>query len=66
VKIDTFENRLENSKKILNKLMNPSITLEESIKLYEDGINEIKQAQQMIEDAKVKIELIEHNNKVNK
>ena len=66
MKIDTFENRLENSKKILNKLMNPSITLEESIKLYEDGINEIKQAQQMIEDAKVKIELIEHNNKVNK
>jgi len=65
VKIDTFENKLENSKKILNQLMNPSITLEESLKLYEDGINEIKLAQKMIEEAKVKIELIEHN-KVNK
>ena len=65
MKIDTFENKLENSKKILNQLMNPSITLEESLKLYEDGINEIKLAQKMIEEAKVKIELIEHN-KVNK
>jgi exodeoxyribonuclease VII small subunit len=65
MQIDTFENRLENSKKILNQLMNPSITLEESLKLYENGINEIKLAQKMIEEAKVKIELIEHNSKAN-
>ena len=65
MKIDTFENKLEKSKYILNQLMNPSITLEESLKLYEDGIKEIKLAQKMIEEAKVKIELIEHNSKAN-
>ena len=61
MKIDTFEDKLEASKKILNQLMDPSITLEESLKLYENGLKEIKSAQKMIEDAKVNIELIEHN-----
>lgn len=58
---DTFEMRLEASKKILNQLMDPAITLEESIKLYESGLQHIKSAQQMIEEAKVKITTIEKN-----
>jgi len=56
---ETFENKLEESKKILNQLMNPEITLEESLKLYENGLKQIKEAQKMIEEAKVKIETIE-------
>jgi len=56
---ETFENKLEESKKILNQLMNPEITLEESLKLYENGLKQIKEAQKMIEEAKVKIEIIE-------
>ena len=59
---DTFEQKLEESKKILNQLLDPAITLEESLKLYENGLKEIKSAQKMIEEAKVKIELIERNN----
>jgi len=58
---ETFENRLEESKKILNQLMNPEITLEESLKLYENGLKQIKEAQKMIEEAKVKIQTIEKN-----
>jgi len=58
---NTFEQRLEESKKILNQLMNPAITLEESLKLYEQGLAEIKAAQKMIEEAKVKIQTIEKN-----
>ena len=58
---DTFENKLEASKEILNKLMDPAITLEESLKLYGDGLAQIKEAQKMIEEAKVKIETIEKN-----
>ena len=54
----TFEEKLEASKKILNQLMNPEITLEESLKLYENGLVQIKEAQKMIEDAKVKIQNI--------
>ncbi len=58
---NTFEQKLEESKKILNKLMDPAITLEESLKLYEQGLAEIKAAQKMIEEAKVKIQTIEKN-----
>ena len=62
MQVETFEDKLENSKKILNQLMDPAITLEESLKLYENGIKEIKLAQKMIEEAKVKITTIEANN----
>ena len=55
----TFEEKLERSKEILNKLMNPNITLEESLKFYEEGLAEVKLAQKMIEEAKVKIETVE-------
>jgi len=61
MKTDTFEEKLELSKEILNKLMNPNITLEESIKLYEEGLTNIKEAQKMIEEAKAKIEIISKN-----
>ena len=57
----TFEQKLEESKKILNQLMNPEITLEESLNLYENGLAQMKEAQKMIEEAKVKIETIEKN-----
>jgi len=58
---ETFEQKLEESKKILNQLMNPEITLEESLKLYENGLAQIKEAQKIIEEAKVKIQIIEKN-----
>jgi len=61
MKTQTFEEKLEASKKILNQLMNPEITLEESLKLYENGLAQIKEAQKMIEEAKTKIEIIEKN-----
>jgi len=61
MKTKTFEYKLEESKNILNQLMDPAITLEESLKLYEDGLKQIKAAQVMIENAKTKIEIIEKN-----
>ena len=61
MKTDTFEQKLELSKEILNRLMSPNITLEDSIKLYEEGLTNIKEAQKMIEEAKAKIEIIENN-----
>jgi len=62
MKTATFEQKLKESKKILNQLLDPTISLEDSLKLYENGIKEIKSAQKMIEEAKIKIELIEHKN----
>ena len=61
MKAETFEQKLDESKKILNQLMDPNITLEESLKLYENGLKQIKDAQTMIEEAKTKIEIIEKN-----
>jgi exodeoxyribonuclease VII small subunit len=62
VKNNTFEEKLEYSKALLEKLMNPEITLEESVKLYEDGLKNIKDAQKLIEDAKTKITVIDQEN----
>ncbi|MCO4845894.1 MAG: exodeoxyribonuclease VII small subunit [Sulfurovum sp.] len=62
MKNETFEERLEHSKELLEKLMNPEITLEESVKLYEEGLKNIKEAQTLIEEAKTKITVIEQAN----
>jgi exodeoxyribonuclease VII small subunit len=62
MKNETFEEKLEHSKALLEKLMNPEITLEESVKLYEEGLKNIKEAQTLIEVAKTKINVIEQAN----
>jgi exodeoxyribonuclease VII small subunit len=62
MKNETFEEKLEHSKELLEKLMNPEITLEESVKLYEEGLKNIKEAQTLIEEAKTKITVIEQSN----
>ncbi len=55
----SFEEQLEESRKILERLMDPEITLEESLKLYEEGMERIRAARAMIEEAKLKVETIE-------
>ena len=62
MKNNTFEEKLDYSKALLEKLMNPEITLEESVKLYEEGLKNIKEAQTLIEEAKTKITIIEQTN----
>jgi len=62
MKNSTFEEKLKHSKELLEKLMNPEITLEESVKLYEEGLKNIKEAQILIEEAKTKITIIEQVN----
>ena len=62
MKEQSFEQKLEHSKELLEKLMKPEITLEESVKLYEEGLKNIKEAQTLIEEAKTKITVIEQAN----
>ena len=50
-----FETKLEGAKKTLEILMNPEITLQESVKAYEKGMKELSDAQKILEDAKLKI-----------
>jgi len=62
MKTETFEEKLAHSKELLEKLMDPEITLEESVKLYEEGLKNIKEAQKMIEEAKMKVSVIDREN----
>jgi len=56
MKRETFEEKLTRSKELLDRLMDPEITLEDSVKVYEKGLKNIKSAQTMIEKAKLKVE----------
>ncbi len=58
MKKKSFEESLEEAKKLLDKLMQNDITLEESIKLYKDGLKAIEDAQKILESAKLKIKKI--------
>lgn len=62
MKEQTFEEKLAYSKTILEKLMDPEITLETSVILYEEGLNTIKAAQALIEEAQLKISVIDEKN----
>jgi len=50
-----FESKLESAKKVLETLMNPEITLEDSLIAYEKGMRELAEAQKILEDAQIKI-----------
>lgn len=56
-----FEKKLESAKKVLETLMNPEITLEDSVKAYEKGMSELTEAQKMLEEATIKINEIKGN-----
>ena len=50
-----FESKLDSAKKVLETLMNPEITLAESVKAYEMGMSELSEAQKILENAQIKI-----------
>lgn len=50
-----FESKLESAKKVLETLMNPEITLQDSLRAYEKGMSELSQAQKILEEAQIKI-----------
>ena len=60
-KTNEFESHLERSKEILEKLMNPEITMSESIQAYETGMKELQAAQEMLENAQIQVEEIKAN-----
>ena len=56
-----FETKLESAKKTLETLMDPEITLAESVKAYEKGMKELSDAQKILEDAQLKITEIKNS-----
>jgi exodeoxyribonuclease VII small subunit len=49
----TFENKIIEAKKLLEKLIDPEITLSTSVEVYKKGIFELEVAQKLLEDAKL-------------
>jgi len=54
-----FESKLEAAQKIMERLMDPDIPLEEGVKLYKEGMTLLKEAGEILEKAKLEIETIE-------
>jgi exodeoxyribonuclease VII small subunit len=53
-----FEKKLDEAKKLLEKLNNPDITLYEAMQTYKKGIKLLEEATKMIEEAKLEFEKI--------
>lgn len=54
-----FEGKIEAAKKIMERLMDPEIPLEESVQLYKEGMELLKEAGTILENAKLEVETIE-------
>ncbi|HIP59163.1 MAG TPA: exodeoxyribonuclease VII small subunit [Campylobacterales bacterium] len=57
----SFEERIEKSKEILEKLMNSENTLSDSVALYKNGTDELKKASKLLEEAKLKFEVYQND-----
>lgn len=61
-KID-FEDKIEKAKEYLDKLVQPNITLSDSMKFYKEGMKELEYATTLLEDAKLQFEEISKREK---
>lgn len=57
---ETFETKITNAKAILEKLMDPALPMNESVKAYEQGMNELKIAEKMLEQAQLQVQIIKN------
>ena len=48
-----FEDKIKEAKELLEKLSNPEITLENSVKLYKDGLKQLDDEQKLLDEAKL-------------
>ncbi len=56
----SFETKITNAKAILEKLMDPTLPMNESVKAYEEGMSELKCAEKMLEQAQLQIQIIKN------
>lgn len=57
---ESFEEKITNAKAILEKLMDPALPMNESVKAYEAGMNQLKIAEKMLEQAQLQIQIIKN------
>lgn len=58
-KIDSFETKVEKINLLLEKLKDENLSLNESVKLYKEGMEVLKEAKDILENAKLEIIQIE-------
>lgn len=49
----SFEEKIEEAKKLLEKLIDPEITLSSSVEVYKKGMEELELAQKLLDEAKL-------------
>ena len=54
-----FEKKLDRAKEVLEKLMDPELTLDESVKSYKEGMKTLQDAQSILEEATLELEQIQ-------
>ena len=52
----SFETKIEEAKKLLDKLIDPEITLSQSVDIYKNGLKELEIAQKLLDEAKLEFE----------
>lgn len=57
---ESFETKITNAKTILEKLMDPSLPMNESVKAYEEGMKELRVAESMLQNAQLQIQTIKN------
>ena len=61
----SFEKALERLEKIVERLDDDSLSLEESLELYEEGVKLSKQCSETLEDAELKIQKVNEEHSQN-
>ncbi|HHD77451.1 MAG TPA: exodeoxyribonuclease VII small subunit [Campylobacteraceae bacterium] len=59
----SFEQKIAHAKEILEKLMDPEITLSQSVTYYKEGIKELQEATKLLENAKLEFETYNQDQK---
>jgi exodeoxyribonuclease VII small subunit len=57
---ENFETKITNAKAILEKLMDPALAMNESVKAYEEGMKELRAAEAMLQNAQLQIQIIKN------
>lgn len=57
---ESFETKITNAKAILEKLMDPVLPMNESVKAYEEGMKELRVAETMLQNAQLQIQIIKN------
>ena len=54
----SFEDKIKQAKELLDKLIDPEITLQDSVKVYKNGMKELEEAQKLLDEAKLEFSVL--------